>query len=158
VAEREGVDVAIDYRRTKPELFEAMHRFQAAVDAAQLDPRLVEMGRLRASQINGCSFCVNLHSSAARAAGESDERLHMVSAWRNADSFSPRERAMLRWFEAVTLIDEEPVDGALAELAEHFSIDDVVALTWAAAAINAWNRVSVALGHRGGPAYQEEMP
>lgn len=149
--------MSIDYRRAKPEVLEAMHRFQSAVDAAQVDPRLVELGRLRASQINGCSFCVNLHSSAARSAGESDERLHMVSAWRNSDSFSPRERAMLRWFEAVTLVADGPTDEALAELSEHFSVDDVVALTWAAAAINAWNRVSVALGHRGGPVYKENI-
>lgn len=134
-----------------------MHKFQEAVDAAQVDARLVEILRLRASQINGCSFCVNLHSSAARDAGESDERLAIVATWKNANSFSPRERAALRWFETVTRIADSPAEDALAELHEYFDLDEVVSLTWAAAAINAWNRVSVSLGHHGGPAHEEEL-
>jgi AhpD family alkylhydroperoxidase len=146
----------IDYRRVHPELFDAMHTFQAAVDGASVDRRLVELCRLRASQINGCSFCVGLHSSAARAEGESEERLQMVAVWRTAKGFSPRERAALRWFETLTRIADGPVDDARVELAQHFNDEEIVSLTWASAAINAWNRVAVSLGHHGGPAVQEE--
>jgi AhpD family alkylhydroperoxidase len=114
------------------------------------------MVKLRASQINGCSFCVNMHANSARARGETDARLHMVSAWRHARSFTPAERAALRWCEEITRqASDAPSDAALEELQEHFGEEQVVALTWAVAAINAWNRIAVPLGQTGGPPVSE---
>jgi AhpD family alkylhydroperoxidase len=146
----------IDYRKVQPQLYEAMHHLQREIDASGFEPRLLEIVKLRASQINGCSFCVNLHTNSARARGESDARLHMVSAWRHARSFTPAERASLRWCEEITRqADAAPSDDALEELRMHFSEEQIVALTWAVAAINAWNRVAVPLGQLGGPTVAE---
>jgi alkylhydroperoxidase family enzyme len=94
-----------------------------------------------------------MHSNAAREAGESDARLHMVAAWQHARSFTARERAALRWCETITrLADAQPTGEAFAELHQHFTDAEIVTLTWAVAAINAWNRVAVPLGRLGGPA------
>lgn len=142
----------IDYRRIQPQLYEAMHHLQSAIDDSGVEPRLLEIINLRASQINGCSFCVNMHAEAARSRGESDARLHMVSAWQHARSFTPAERAALRWCEEVTRQGTAaPSEEAAETLREHFSDEEVIALTWAVAAINAWNRIAVALGQQGGP-------
>jgi AhpD family alkylhydroperoxidase len=145
--------VAIDYRALQPELYQAMHGLQEAVDTSGMEPGLLEMVKLRASQINGCSFCVNLHATTAREAGVSDQRLHMVSAWRYARSFTPAEKAALGWCETLTRLGNgEPPGDARKELSAHFSDEQIVALTWAIAAINAWNRVAVGHGQHGGPA------
>jgi AhpD family alkylhydroperoxidase len=142
----------IDYRVLQPQLYEAMHAVQERIDASGLDPQLVEIVKLRASQLNGCAFCVNLHTTSARDAGVDDRRLHMVAAWRHANSFTDPERAALRWCEELTTLrDGAPAVDARAELQRHFDEEQVVALTWAVAVINAWNRVAVSLGRRGGP-------
>jgi AhpD family alkylhydroperoxidase len=142
----------IDYRALQPQLYEAMHGVQEEIDASGLDSQLLEIVKLRASQINGCAFCVNLHTTSARDAGVDDQRLHMVSAWMHANSFTARERTALRWCEEVTrLSDAAPSADAVAELQRHFNDEQIVALTWAVAVINAWNRVAVSLGRRGGP-------
>jgi AhpD family alkylhydroperoxidase len=146
------MEIGIDYRAIQPDLYEAMHGLQERIDDGDLEQGLLEMVRLRASQINGCSFCVNLHASAAREAGEPDARLHMVAAWRHARSFTARERAALGWCETLTGLAEAPAFGEpLAELREHFSDPEIVTLTWAVAAINAWNRIAVPLGRPAGP-------
>ena len=146
------MEKGIDYRAVQPDLYEAMHGLQERVDGGDLEQGLLEMVRLRVSQLNGCSFCVNLHANAAREAGESDARLHMVAAWRHARSLTPRERAALRWCEMLTGLALAPAtDEPLAELREHFSDPEIVTLTWAVAAINAWNRIAVPLGRRAGP-------
>ena len=146
------MEKAIDYRAVQPDLYDAMHGLQERVDGGDLEQGLLEMVRLRASQINGCSFCVNLHANAAREVGESDARLHMVAAWRHARSFTARERAALRWCETLTgLAQASATDDALAELREQFSDPEIVTLTWAVAAINAWNRIAVPLGRPAGP-------
>lgn len=144
--------MAIDYRAAQPQLYEAMHALQEHIDACGVEPGLLEMVKLRASQINGCSFCVNLHAGTARDAGESDARLHMVSAWRHARSFTPRERAALEWSDTITRLADAPsMEEGLEKLRTHFSDAEIVTLTWAVAAINAWNRVAVPLGRQGGP-------
>jgi AhpD family alkylhydroperoxidase len=143
----------IDYRSIQPRLYEAMHHLQAEIDSSGFEPRLLEIVKLRASQINGCSFCVNMHADSARSRGESDARLHMVSAWRHSRTFTPTERAALRWCEEITRqASAAPSEEALEELRQHFDEDQIVALTWAVAAINAWNRMAVPLGKLGGPA------
>lgn len=128
-----------------------MLAWSGAVDAAGLDPRLLEMVRLRASQLNGCGYCVDLHAAGARRHGEEERRIHLVSAWRETSCFTEAERAALNWCEAVTLLAGRGVPEELhAELAEHFGEEEIVALTWAVAAINAWNRLAVAMDQRGG--------
>lgn len=142
----------IDYRRIQPRLYEAMHHLQGEIDGSGIEPRLLEMVKLRASQINGCSFCVNMHAESARSRGESDARLHMVSAWHHSRSFTAAERAALRWCEEITRqASAPPSDDALEELRDYFDEDQIVAITWAVAAINAWNRIAVPLGQLGGP-------
>jgi AhpD family alkylhydroperoxidase len=142
----------IDYRRIQPQIYEAMHHLQGEIDNGGFEPRLLEMVKLRASQINGCSFCVNMHADAARSKGEPDARLHMVSAWHHSRSFTPAERAAFRWAEEITRqASGPPSEEALNELREHFDEEQIVALTWAVAAINCWNRIAVPLGQLGGP-------
>jgi AhpD family alkylhydroperoxidase len=142
----------INYRTLHPEMYEAMHELQQRIDDSGMDPGLLDLLKLRASQINGCAFCVNMHAQSARDRGESDARLHLVSAWRHARSFTERERAALRWCEEITgQASGVPSDAALHDLRAHFSEEEIVALTWTIAAINAWNRVAVPLGQLGGP-------
>ena len=144
--------MSIDYRSHKPELYQAMHELQERLDGSGIDRALLEMLKLRASQINGCSFCVQLHSSEARRQGVPDERLHMVAAWRYANSFTAAEKAALAWCESITRLSElGPPERELEDLRVHYSDEQIVALTWAVAAINAWNRIAVPLGRHGGP-------
>jgi AhpD family alkylhydroperoxidase len=141
----------VDYRSVQPQLYKGMRQLQDLVDGSGLEPALAEMVRLRASQINGCSFCVELHSKAARALGVDDDRLHQVSTWRESACFTPRERAAIRWCEAVTrLPDTGAPDADYQELTAVFDDQEVVALTWVIAAINAWNRVAVPMRRQGG--------
>ena len=109
-----------------------------------LEPALLELVKLRASQINGCAFCVDLHTRDARAAGESDERMHLVCVWHEAPVFSPRERAALAWTEALTRIADTHVPDDVYELAKsEFSEAELVNLTLAVVTINGWNRFAV---------------
>jgi AhpD family alkylhydroperoxidase len=143
--------VRVDYRSVQPQLYQGMRQLQDLVDGSGIEPALMEMVRLRASQINGCSFCVELHSKAARTLGVEDDQLHLVSAWREAACFTPRERAALGWCEAVTrLADTGAPDADYLELTKAFDEKEIVGLTWAIAAINAWNRVAVPLRRQGG--------
>jgi AhpD family alkylhydroperoxidase len=141
----------IDYRAVQPQLYQGMRKLQDVIDGSGLEPALGEMIRLRASQINGCSFCVDLHAKAALAHGVDNERVHLVSAWREAACFTTRERAALGWCEAVTHLPATGApDDAYAQLAAAFTEDEIVTLTWTIAAINAWNRIAVPLRRKGG--------
>ena len=141
----------VDYRTVQPQLYQGMRAFQEQIDGAGIEPALMEMVRLRASQINGCAYCVDLHSKAARAHGVEEERIHLVSAWREAACFTPRERAALGWCDAVTRLEETGApDAAYAELAAAFKEGEIVALTWVVAAINTWNRIAVSMRRKGG--------
>jgi AhpD family alkylhydroperoxidase len=109
-----------------------------------LEPKLVELVKMRASQINGCAYCLDMHSKDARAAGESEQRLYVLNAWREAPFYSDRERAALAWTEAVTLISEGGIsDELFAATREHFSESELVALTMAIITINGWNRLAI---------------
>lgn len=141
----------IEYRTVHAQLFERMRSLQAAIDSSGLEPSLLEILRLRASQINGCSFCVELHIRQARELGVPEEKLDLVAVWRTAAGFSAPERTCLAWCEAVTRLEgSRDLDLLAQELQRHFSDEQVVAITWAVAAINTWNRVAVPLGRRGG--------
>ncbi|WAU81772.1 carboxymuconolactone decarboxylase family protein [Streptomyces sp. Qhu-G9] len=120
----------------------------AAVSAAQdakLEPELLELVRIRASQINGCAFCIDMHTKDARAQGESEQRVYALNAWREMPFFNQRERAALALTEAVTLVHDGHVsDAVYAQAAEVFDEAQIAALIWAATVINAYNRIAIA--------------
>ncbi|MFI7423661.1 carboxymuconolactone decarboxylase family protein [Nonomuraea sp. NPDC049684] len=127
------------------EAYKAMAGLDRFVAQSTLPKPLLELVRLRASQINGCVYCVDMHSSDAKQAGESDARLHAVAAWREAPFFTPQERAALAFTEAATRLSTDDVtDEVWAQAAAHFDEQQLAALTVAVATINAWNRMGVA--------------
>jgi AhpD family alkylhydroperoxidase len=114
------------------------------LDRVDFDVGLRELLRLRASQLNGCAYCVDMHSRDARAAGESEQRIAALPVWRETPFFSARERAALAFAEGVTLLAADHVpDGLYAEVAEHYSADEIGALVSLLVTINAWNRIGV---------------
>jgi AhpD family alkylhydroperoxidase len=124
----------------------AMAALGKAVDDSGIDKGLSELVKLRASQINGCAFCLYMHLGAARRLGIAPEKIDLVGAWRDADVFSARERAALAWTEALTDVSRTGApDDAYAALREHFSEADIAHLTVAVATINAWNRIAISL-------------
>ncbi len=139
------MDARIDYPKVAPKGLQAMYGLERYVRECGLEPSLLELVKMRASQINGCAFCLDMHSKDARAAGESEQRLYGLDAWREAPYYSERERAALAWTEAVTLITTGHVpDEVYAHVREHFSEKELVDLTLAAVTINAWNRIAIA--------------
>jgi AhpD family alkylhydroperoxidase len=136
----------VDYGEVLPEAVEAMSSLERVVRHSELEPQLLELVRMRASQLNGCAYCLDMHSKDARARGENEQRLHVLAAWREAPFYSERERAALTWCEALTLL---PVNGApddaYSEVAAQFADEELVALTLAIVAINGWNRFAVGL-------------
>ena len=111
-----------------------------------LEPSLLELVKLRASQINGCAYCLDMHTKDARVHGESEQRLYLLDAWRESPFYSQRERAALAWTEAVTLVAESRVPDAVYEdVRQQFSDDELLALTMSVITINAYNRLNVAM-------------
>jgi AhpD family alkylhydroperoxidase len=126
---------------------EAMRALEETVVGLGLDHRLRELLKIRASQINGCSFCLNMHTVDARANGEAEHRIYALSAWRDSPFFDPRERAALDLVEHITLIADKHVpDAVMEEAALHFSPDELAAIVWTAVTINAYNRIAIT-GH-----------
>ncbi|MEW5834028.1 MAG: carboxymuconolactone decarboxylase family protein [Pseudomonadota bacterium] len=121
-------------------------------DAGRLEPALIELVQMRVSQINGCAFCLDMHSKDARAAGETEQRIHLLPAWRETKLYSERERIALAWAEELTTLDSpEAVSDALHEQArQHFEEEALVDLTLLIATINSWNRINVAARTIGG--------
>lgn len=121
-----------------------MQALETYVARSGLEPSLMELVKVRASQINGCAYCIDMHTKDARAAGESEQRLYALSAWDETPFFSDRERAALAWTEAVTLLSETGVPDDVYELArQHFAEQELVDFTMAVIAINGWNRLAV---------------
>jgi AhpD family alkylhydroperoxidase len=136
----------IEYPRVSPRGFNAMLALQTYVNECGLEHSLLALVKLRASQINGCGYCIDMHTKDARAEGETEQRLYLLDAWREAPMYSARERAALAWTEAVTLVREGHVpDHVYNAVREHFSEAELVSLTLAVVAINGWNRLSIAL-------------
>ncbi len=134
----------LNYRRAAPGAPEAMLVLERYVHSSGLEPSLLELVRMRASQVNGCAYCLDMHSKDARAAGETEQRLYVLPAWREAPFYSPRERAALAWTEAVTLISRQEIDDELyREVSAQFSEKELVDLTVAIIAINGWNRLAI---------------
>lgn len=127
-----------------PEIIQAMLDFGNKVSSSGLEASLTHLVKTRASQINGCAYCVHMHTRDARAAGETEERLYLLSAWHESPLYTPRERAALAWTDALTLVAETHApDAAYAELSERFSEAERVKLTLLIVAINGWNRIAV---------------
>src|SRR5512143_3301829 len=143
--ERDVMQARLDIAKAAPGAVRAMLAVQAHVAESGLEPSLVDLVKLRASQINGCAYCIDMHSKDARAAGETEQRLYSLDAWRETPFYSDRERAALAWTEAVTLIGEDHVPDDVFELAHaHFDDRELVELTLAIVAINGWNRFAIA--------------
>ena len=131
-------------RRVAPEAYEAMGALERMVGQSSLPRPLLELVRMRASQINGCAYCLDMHSKDARALGETEQRLYALNAWRETPFYTDRERAALAWTEALTLISETHApDDVYEEARRHFSEAELVSLTMAIVAINSWNRIAI---------------
>ena len=127
-----------------PDPMKAVAALETYIQGSSLEPGLVELIKMRASQINGCAYCLHMHSRDARARGESEERLYLLDAWRESPLYTDRERAALAWAEAVTLVSQTRVpDEVYEEARRHFSEEELVKLTVAVGAINAWNRIAI---------------
>jgi AhpD family alkylhydroperoxidase len=135
----------LDYKIASPDAFKAMLATEAQVHRSGLEPALLELVKTRASQLNGCAWCLDMHTKDARACGETEQRLYLISAWREAPIYSERERAALAWTEALTQLGPHGVpDEVYAELRRHFDEKAAVDLSLAIIAINGWNRMNVA--------------
>jgi AhpD family alkylhydroperoxidase len=134
----------LDYGKVAPGAIRAMLELEKYVRECGLENSLIELVKLRASQINGCAYCIDMHTKDARAEGETEQRLYLLSAWREAPFYTDRERAALAWTEALTEIATYGVEDEIYdEVSEHFSEEELVNLTTAIVTINGWNRYSV---------------
>ena len=134
----------IEYAKVAPGAVQAMQALEGYVRQSGLEPNVLELVRVHASQINGCAFCIDMHTKDARAAGESEQRLYALDAWRETPFFSEREQAALEWTEAVTRVSEGHVPDEVYERArEQFTEKELVDLTMAVVAINGWNRLAI---------------
>ena len=135
----------IDLMHVSPGVIQAMLGLERQVRQAGFDQRLLDLVRMRASQINGCAYCLDMHSKETRANGETEQRLYGLDAWRETPYYSARERAALEWTEALTLVAETHVpDDVYERVREEFSEDELVHLSLAIVSINGWNRLNIA--------------
>ncbi|RED37496.1 AhpD family alkylhydroperoxidase [Rhodopseudomonas thermotolerans] len=127
-----------------PDAYKAMVALETYIQGSGLEPSLIELVKMRASQINGCAFCLDMHSKDARAHGETEQRLYLLNAWRESPLYTDRERAALGWTEALTLVAQtQAPDHDYAALKQHFSDAEQVKLTLLIGAINTWNRIAI---------------
>jgi AhpD family alkylhydroperoxidase len=135
----------IDFTHIPPQSLKPLFALGAQIEASGLEHSLLELVKMRSSQLNGCAHCLDMHSKDARAAGETEQRLYLLDAWRETSLYSERERAALAWTEAVTLVADGHVpDDVYGEASSHFSEQELVALTFAITAVNSWNRLNIA--------------
>jgi AhpD family alkylhydroperoxidase len=138
------VEARLDYGKVAPGAMKAMYGLGAYLKTTDLEPLLLDLIKLRASQINGCAYCVDMHSKDARAQGETEQRIYALSVWRETPFYTERERAALLWTESLTLISENHVPDEVYEaVRSHFSEKELVDLTLAVGLINAWNRFGI---------------
>ena len=134
-----------DPAQVAPGIYDAMMGLERYLRACGLEPGLVHLIKLRASQLNGCAYCLDMHWKDLRALGETEQRLYSLDAWRECPYYTPRERAALAWTEAVTRVSEGHVaDAVYDEVRTHFDDKALADLTLAVATINAWNRLAIA--------------
>jgi AhpD family alkylhydroperoxidase len=136
----------IQYGKAYPDAYKSMLALSQAVEKTGLPPQLIDLVNYRVSQINGCAFCLDMHSKDLRARGETEQRLYMLDAWREAPHlYNERERAAFAWAEAVTRLEHQHVPDEVYDLAcQHFSDAELVQLSLAVVAINGWNRLNIA--------------
>lgn len=135
----------INYSKSAPDAIKGLLEIEDYVRKSGLDLTIFELVKYRASQMNGCAYCMDMHTKDARAAGESEQRLYVLSAWREVDIYTDREKAALAWTEALTLVSQNDVSNALYEdLKNHFNEKEIIALTMAIISINGWNRLAIA--------------
>lgn len=147
----------IDFYRASPEVVNAMRGLERAVNQSGLEASLRELVKLRASQMNGCAYCIDMHTKDARAAGESEQRLYALNAWRETPFYTDRERAALEWTETITNIaDGHAPDDVFFRVRQYFNEGELVTLTLAIVAINGWNRL--AIGFRAVPGSYKPRP
>lgn len=138
------MNVRIKYNRSAPGVYDAMDALDQYLQHCGLEESLLNFVRLRASQINGCAYCIDMHWKDLRASGEGEQRLYSLDAWRECPYYTDRERAALEWTEAVTMLTGGHVtDEVYDRVRVHFSERELADLTLAVAAINAWNRLSI---------------
>jgi AhpD family alkylhydroperoxidase len=141
----------INYFQVDPQATNGMLQMEKYVSESGLEKKLYELVKIRASQLNSCAYCLDMHTKDARKAGETEQRIYLLSAWRETSFFSDRERAALEWTETLTLLSSNHVSDELYNrMLQFFSEKELVALTMAIVAINGWNRLSVAFGTEAG--------
>lgn len=135
----------VDYSKAAPGSVQAMYKLEKFVEESGLERSLLELVKTRVSQINGCAYCIDMHTKDARALGESEQRLYALNAWRETPFYTDRERAALAWAEAITLISQSHASDEEFEAARaQFSEEELVKLTLAVITINGWNRLAIA--------------
>ena len=137
----------LNYSKVEPEALKAMMELENYVGASGLGLPLRELVKIRASQINGCAYCIDMHTKDARAEGDTEQRIYALSAWRETPFFTERERAALEWTEALTLISEVEISDELYEkIRAYFTESEIIALSMTIVAINGWNRLAISFG------------
>src|SRR5881409_2951840 len=140
------MEVRLDYTKAAPEGFRAMLGLERFLHSSGLEHSLLHLMKMRASQINGCAYCIDMHSKDARALGEPEQRLYELDAWRETPFYTDRERAALEWTEALTSVSETHVpDAVYNEVKKYFSEKEIVDLTIVVSTINMWNRVAISM-------------
>ena len=138
------MEARLDYTKASPEALKAMLQLEAVVRRGGIDPKLLELIKIRASQMNGCAYCIDMHTKDARIKGETEQRIYSLDAWRETPFFSEKAGAALAWTEALTNIQTGHAPDALySELRKSFSEEEIVILTLAITTINAWNRIAI---------------
>jgi AhpD family alkylhydroperoxidase len=147
----------IHFIRYATDAAKALYDLEAYLKTCSLEERLLHLIKMRASQINGCAYCIDMHSKDARELGETEQRLYELDAWRETPFYTDRERAALEWTESVTLVSQTRVpDSVYEEVHKQFNEKELVDLTYAVAAINAWNRLAIAM--RAVPGHYKATP
>lgn len=137
------VEARLNVAKLASEPIQLMYKLEAYLAGCGLEKSLLELVKTRVSQINGCAFCLDMHTKDARAAGETEQRLYALNAWRETPFYTERERAALTWAETVTKIGDGVSDSIYDEVSEHFDDQELANLTWAVASINCWNRLAI---------------
>lgn len=147
----------IKYQEVAQKSFKGIYEIEKYVANSELENSLVQLVKLRTSQINGCAYCIDMHTKEARQAGESEQRLYALSVWKESPFYTDRERAALRWTEALTKISENSVSDEFYEsIRKHFPETEITALTMAIIAINGWNRLAISFRNIPG-SYKPEL-
>ncbi len=138
------MEARLDYTKASPEAYKAMLQMEGVVRRSGIDPKLLELMKIRSSQLNGCAYCIDMHTKDARFKGETEQRIYSLDAWRETPFYTDKERAALAWTEAITNIQTGHAPEAVyQELSRNFSEQERLNITFAITTINAWNRIAI---------------